>query len=90
MKPSAHAEQQLLAVAKCMRAHGFQNFPDPTTSPPAQPGSGASGMVLGMGGVYLNLGAAGVDPSSPAFQRAATACNFPGAQTAGAATTGGG
>jgi hypothetical protein len=90
VKPSAHAEQQLLAVAKCMRGHGFQNFPDPTTSPPAQPAGGAPGVVLGMGGVFLNLGAAGVDPSSPAFQRAASACNFPGAQTPGAATNGGG
>ena len=77
-KPSENVEKHLLAVAKCMRAHGLQNFPDPTTSSPS-PGSG-SGPVLGMGGVFLNLGAAGLDPSSPAFQRAAAACHFPGAQ----------
>jgi hypothetical protein len=79
-KPSEKAKQQLLAIAKCMRAHGLQNFPDPTTSPPSQPGSGGGGPVLGMGGVFLNLGAAGLDPTSPAFQRAAVACHFPGAQ----------
>ena len=42
-----------LKVARCLRAHGFPNFPDP----PDQ-----------------SLGRAGIDPSSPQFQAAETAC----------------
>ena len=36
----AGAEMEKLALpnlAKCMRAHGLPNFPDPTTSPPPAP-----------------------------------------------------
>src|ERR1700691_4035281 len=31
----------LLSLAKCMRLHGFPNFPDPTTSPPPAPAPGS-------------------------------------------------
>jgi hypothetical protein len=48
-----------LNVARCLRAHGFPNFPDPTVS-----GHGAS----------ENLSGAGIDPNSPQFQAAETAC----------------
>jgi hypothetical protein len=78
-KPSEQTKLHLLALAKCMRAHGQQNFPDPTTTPPATPGQGQPGEVLGVGGLFLNLSAAGLNPSSPAFQQAAEACHFPGA-----------
>jgi hypothetical protein len=57
------AIHQLLALARCMRAHGITNFPDPTTSG---------------GGVGISLGATGIDPSSPQFQAAAKACHMPG------------
>ncbi|HTT29145.1 MAG TPA: hypothetical protein VMG37_12085 [Solirubrobacteraceae bacterium] len=51
-------KQQALEFAACMRKHGVPNFPDPTFSPGGGP----------------KLRPAGVDPSSPAFQHAVTAC----------------
>jgi len=56
------AISQLLTLARCMRAHGITNFPDPTTSG---------------GGVGIRFGA-GIDPSSPQFQAAAKTCKMPG------------
>ena len=73
-KPTESAKLAMLKTARCMRAHGLTNFPDPTTSPPGL-GSG-SGLVLGRGGVFLSL-PPGVSPQSPAFRQAAGACNFP-------------
>jgi hypothetical protein len=52
---------QLLKYSQCMRSHGVTNFPDPTTS-----GGGVS--------LRVHAGPGGVDPSSPLFQRAQTAC----------------
>lgn len=49
-----------LAQAACMRAHGLPNFPDPTFNGGQQ---------------SLNLGP-GLNPNSPAFQRAAKACGL--------------
>jgi hypothetical protein len=59
--PTEKQKQQALEFARCMRAHGLPNYPDPTFSP-AGAGKAASHPP------------AGVDPSSPAFQRAVTAC----------------
>ncbi len=60
--PIASLRSNALAMAKCMRAHGVPNFPDPQVS--------ASG-----GGVAVRISAgSGVDPSSPAFQKAQTIC----------------
>lgn len=50
---------QALAFARCMRAHGVPDFPDPR--------------FPGTGGVQLRL-VAGVDPRSPSFQKASTTC----------------
>jgi hypothetical protein len=50
---------QALKLAKCMRKHGFPGFPDPTPVP---------------GGVSGNFAGTGIDPNSPPFQRAQTAC----------------
>jgi hypothetical protein len=77
-KPSEQAKLRMLALAECMRAHGVQNFPDPTTTPPSAPGQGQPGAVLGIGGLFLNLGAAGINPNSPAVEQAGKACRFPG------------
>ena len=56
----------LLDLAKCMRAHGLTNFPDPTTSPlPAPPPGSHTGNAVGIGGVYLVF-----PPQSPALKRA--------------------
>lgn len=48
-----------LKVARCLRTHGFPNFPDPTVSSQ---------------GTSQNLSAAGIDSSSPEFQAAETVC----------------
>ena len=62
----------LLAVARCMREHGFPNFPDPTTTPPPSPPPGAhAGNVIGGPGAYLHF-----PPQSPALTHAAAACGF--------------
>jgi hypothetical protein len=63
----------LLAVARCMRAHGLPGFPDPTTTPPPAPPPGAhAGNVIGGPGAYLHL-----PPPSPALTHAAAACGLP-------------
>jgi hypothetical protein len=61
---------QLLKAARCMRAHGEPNFPDPTVH-----GASASGDTVSMpGNITLNLGSAGIDINSPQFQAARHAC----------------
>jgi hypothetical protein len=78
-KPSEQDKQQMLALANCMRAHGLTNFPDPTTTRPrVSSGAPDKGQFLGINGLFFNLGAAGLDPQSPAFLRAAQVCHFPG------------
>ena len=62
---------ELLALARCMRAHGVPNFPDPSTTPPPP----SSGNVLGGNGTYLGLGTA-QERQSPAYERAARACQL--------------
>ena len=57
------AVNQALALARCMRAHGFTNFPDPNVSGQ---------------GIAISLGGAGIDPNSPRFQAARQACHLPG------------
>jgi hypothetical protein len=49
-----------LKFASCMRSHGVTNFPDPTAS---------------AGGVSISLrSTSGINPASPAFQAAQSAC----------------
>jgi hypothetical protein len=48
-----------LNVARCVRAHGFRNFPDPTVSSQR---------------TSENLSGAGIDPNSPQFQATETTC----------------
>jgi hypothetical protein len=69
---SPQAEARILNVSACMRKHGISGFPDPSASPPSNPGNGA---VIGGGGYFLAIPKS-IDTSSPAFQQAATACNF--------------
>jgi hypothetical protein len=54
----AQMQQQMLALSKCMRAHGIKDFPDPTDN----------GIRL-RGGPGSDL-----NPSNPQFQRAQNAC----------------
>lgn len=54
---------QALKSAECMRAHGVPNYPDPT---------------FPKGGGILQGGpGSGINPNSPAFQRAARSCGGP-------------
>ncbi len=65
--PTIPESQRLqdLADAACMRHHGLSNFPDPT---------------FNSGGESLQL-PPGLTPQSPAFQRAAKACELHGLAT---------
>jgi hypothetical protein len=64
---SAAQKAAALADAACMRRHGLSTFPDPT---------------FNGGHESLDLGP-GLDPNSPAFQRAAHACGVSNRQAAG-------
>jgi hypothetical protein len=71
--PDAQAQAQLLAISKCMRAHGVSGFPDPILSPPSNPG--AFSIAMGRGGVFLAVPRT-IAINSPAFRKAASACGF--------------
>jgi hypothetical protein len=60
---------ELVALAKCMRAHGVPSFSDPTSSPPPP----SDGNALGGNGWWLALGTP-QERRSPAYTRAAAAC----------------
>jgi hypothetical protein len=73
-----HSEQQqeialLLHVSQCMRAHGISGFPDPTLSPPSNRAGNSD--IMSNDGVWLAIPNS-IDVRSPAFERAAAACNF--------------
>jgi hypothetical protein len=72
-KPSAAREQTMVKLAQCMRQRGLTGFPDPTIFSGGGPPSGDSIVV---GGYEFKLGP-GLDPQSPAFQQAMTACGGP-------------
>jgi hypothetical protein len=69
---SPQALARMLEVSACMRKHGISGFPDPSASPPSSPGNSA---LIGSGGYYLAIPKS-IDTNSPAFERAAAACNF--------------
>jgi hypothetical protein len=62
---------QLVALARCMRARGVPDFPDPTSTPPPP----STGNVIGGNGTYLALGTP-EQQQSPAYKRAAVACQL--------------
>ncbi|HLJ03664.1 MAG TPA: hypothetical protein VKT31_09500 [Solirubrobacteraceae bacterium] len=62
--------QAALRFAECMRAHGQPEFPDPARTVP----HGAH-LVLALRGMVFAPGP-GVDPRSPAFRQAASACGL--------------
>jgi hypothetical protein len=75
--PTAAQAAQALAIAKCMRAHGVPNWPDPTTHVPTNvnaEGYGVAGAVPNSSLVYLVPKS--IDISAPAVKRAATACQY--------------
>lgn len=59
--PSANPYHQALAFSQCMRAHGVPDFPDPQSS-------------NGGNAISINGSGASLDPNSPQFQSAQTAC----------------
>lgn len=78
-RPSKQEIAQMVAVSRCMRQHGVTGFPDPTVSasaasPPNLNPANYS-LVEDRGGVIVAIPNS-INPSSPAFQQAAKACNF--------------
>ncbi len=67
------ATAERLRVATCMRAHGIAAFPDPTTTPPADPAAYA--VIDDTLGVYLAVPSS-IDVNGRAYVRAAHACGF--------------
>ena len=72
--PSEQDITQMRQTSVCMRAHGITGFPDPTLTPPASPAGYSA--VMDRGGVVIAMPDT-IDPGSPAFVKAATACGFP-------------
>ena len=64
--PSASELRAARAFARCMRAHGFRDFPDPLTTY-------GPGFTLGRGEYFPAVGT-GTEVQSPAFIQAAKAC----------------
>ena len=79
-KPSATTIAQMRTLAKCMRAHGVPNFPDPRTTPPSDPAS--YGSVAKMNGVVWAIPKS-IDPQAPAVKQATTACGATAAAVIG-------
>ena len=77
--PSKQDIAQMVAVSRCMRQHGVTGFPDPTVSasaasPPNLNPANYS-RLEDRGGVIVAIPKS-INPTSPAFQQAAKACNF--------------
>ena len=71
-RPSESTRLAMLRVARCIRAHGVPDFPDPTIRPPSV-GARRAALALGAGGYFLVVS----DPAAPAFRHAAAVCHFP-------------
>ena len=72
---SEHQKEQLFATSRCMRSHGVPGFPDPTTTPPTNPQDYS--IDEGISSNLFVLVPNTINPSSPAFERAAKACDGP-------------
>ena len=67
----AKIKQGAIKMARCMRAHGVPNFPDPKVTT----GPGGHGIGIRIGGPPGSGSSAGsLDPRSPAFQKAQQIC----------------
>jgi hypothetical protein len=69
-KPKAHEPSQDV-LAQCMRAHGIQNFPDPTVGP-----GGQLGMSVRSAPHSTTVTVEGVSFSGPKFTAAESACKM--------------
>ncbi len=66
---------EALATAKCMRAHGVPNWPDPTTTLPSNTnGYGVQSAVPGPPGGPMLVIPNSIDLEAPAVKRAITDC----------------
>jgi hypothetical protein len=72
---SAQTMAQLRKIAVCMRDHGVAQFPDPRPSVPPgfKPNPGEYREITNYMGAIL-LYPATIDPQSPAYKQATTAC----------------
>ena len=71
--PSAQTLAKLVGIARCMRAHGVPQFPDPRTSVPLNPFGSGAGVITDYDGAIL-LFPNTLNAQSPAYARAAAAC----------------
>jgi hypothetical protein len=74
--PSPRTLAHFLKVARCMRQHGVEDFPDPRTSVPSNPFGSGIGVISDIEGVILVFPST-IDQQSPVFTRASAACAFP-------------
>jgi hypothetical protein len=75
--PSPGTLARFLRIARCMRQHGVEDFPDPRSSVPSNPfGSGGNGVISDIEEVILIFPGT-IDQQSPVFTRAAAVCAFP-------------
>ena len=73
-KASAQDKARLVALARCMRAHGLTTFPDPVNTAPSSPAGYSA--IFGRPGAFIAIPNS-INVQSPAFKQAAQACGFP-------------
>ena len=74
--PSRQTMARLLRIARCMRAHGIHQFPDPLYSRPRQFAPGKYQEITDFDGATL-LFPADMDLQAPAYRQALAACGAP-------------
>jgi hypothetical protein len=72
--PAPQTLAKLVRIARCMRAHGVSQFPDPVTSVPSKPGGVQE--ITDFDGAIL-LFPSTINLQAPAYKRALTACGAP-------------
>jgi hypothetical protein len=73
---SAEEIRQDVDMARCMRAHGVANFPDPIVTPtPPNINPGKYSEAEYGNGIFIGVPSS-INPSSPALVAAAKACKF--------------
>jgi hypothetical protein len=74
--PTPQTLDKLVRIAKCMRAHGVPQFPDPRASVPANPAQDGIQEVTDFDGAIL-LFPSSINLQAPAYRQALTACGAP-------------
>jgi hypothetical protein len=74
--PSRRTMAKLLRIARCMRAHGVHQFPDPLYSRPAHITPGAYRVITNFDGALL-LFPMSLNLQAPAYRQALSACGAP-------------